>query len=173
MGADDRELPNHIDTDRLSLQLLTVEDARAMTAGERRSTWHDEYPGHDDVDAASMVGGGASSWGPRQIVTTGDGLVVGTIGFMSPPEAVAGTSEAEVGYGLVPSARHAGLATEALAGIVAAAARVSVAVRATVAADNLASRRVLEKCGFSLAGTTDDGLLLVRRAIESADRRRG
>jgi RimJ/RimL family protein N-acetyltransferase len=105
----------------------------------------------------------ASSWGPRQIVTTADGLVVGTIGFMGRPEAVAGTPEAEVGYGLVPSARRGGLATEALAAIVAAAEQVSVAVRATVAADNAASRRVLDKCGFTLAGTSDDGQLVMRR----------
>jgi ribosomal-protein-alanine N-acetyltransferase len=164
VSDDDLQLPDRIDTDRLSLQVLTVEEARAMTDGERRATWHEDYPRDDDVDAASMVGGGASSWGPRQIVTIADGLVVGTIGFMGPPEEIAGVHEAEVGYGLVPSARNGGLATEALAGIVAAAERVSVGVRATVATDNAASRRVLDKCGFTLAGTTDDGQLLMRRA---------
>jgi len=160
------ELPDRIDTDRLSLQVLTVDDARALTGGTRRASWHDEYPRDDDLDAASMVVARrtASSWGPRQIVTTADGLVVGTIGFVGRPEAVAGIPEAEVGYGLVPSARSGGLATEALAAIVAAAERVSVAVRATVAADNAASRRVLDKCGFTLAGTSDDGQLVMRRA---------
>jgi RimJ/RimL family protein N-acetyltransferase len=40
-----------------------------------------------------------------------------------------------------------------------------VRVRATVAAENAASRRVLDKCGFALAGATDDGRLLLRRAL--------
>jgi ribosomal-protein-alanine N-acetyltransferase len=161
------ELPDRIDTERVSLQLLIVEEAHAMTGGLRLASWHDEYPRDDDIDAASLVvaEGAASSWGLRQIVTIADGLVVGTIGFMGPPVAVAGVREAEVGFGLVPSARNLGLATEALAGMLAAAEGMCVRVRAIVAAENAASRRVLDKCGFALAGATDDGRLLLRRAL--------
>ena len=160
-----RVLPDAIETERLSLHVLTVDEAQAIVSGRPRlPSWHDEFPGDDDVDAASMVvdAGSASGWGPRQIVTVGGGLVVGTIGFIGPPEIVAGVSEVEVGYGLVPSARNAGLATEALIAMLGAARRLSVRVRATVGPDNTASRRVLDKCGFTLAGITDDGQLVVR-----------
>ncbi len=157
------ELPVTIETDRMRLTVLGVDEAQAITHGLRLPRWHSEFPRDDDVDAASaVVANGTSSWGPRQIVTIADGLVVGTIGFMGPPVVVAGVVEAEVGYGLVPSARNAGLATEALAQMLAAAERVSVQVRARVAANNAASRRVLDKCGFALAGPTDDGQLLMR-----------
>jgi len=168
MSDDDLDLPDPIDTPRLTLQVLTIEAAQALTVvGLRLANWHPEYPRDDDVDAASLVvtAGVASSWGPRQIVTTADGLVVGTIGFLGPPSAVAGVPEAELGYGLVPAARKRGLATEAVAGIVAAAECVSVAVRATVAPENGASRRVLDRCGFRLVSRTDDGQLLVRRRV--------
>ena len=44
-----------------------------------------------------------------------DAKIIGTIGFKGPPARVEDRIEVEVGYGLVPSARGAGLATEALA----------------------------------------------------------
>jgi RimJ/RimL family protein N-acetyltransferase len=148
--------------------VLTIDEAQAMMTGRRSATWHPEYPRDDDVDAASMAVADAvaATWGPRQVTTIADGLVVGTIGFMGPPTAVAGVLEAEVGYGLVPSARNRGLATEALTGIVAAAEQVAVDVRATVAADNAASLRVLAHCGFTLAGSDDDGQLRLRRRVD-------
>ena len=95
-----------------------------------------------------------------------DGQLIGTIGFMGPPRPVGDRLEAEVGYGLVPLARGVGLATEALAGIVGATDRVAVQVRATVAVDNVASIRVLDKCGFVHIGTASDGQLLLRRATQ-------
>jgi ribosomal-protein-alanine N-acetyltransferase len=158
------ELPDVIETPRLRLRLLTIEEAQAMTTGVRLVSWHETFPRGDDVDAASLVvDGAASSWGPRLIVTVADGLVVGTIGFLGAPVDVAGVAEAEVGYGLVPSSRNLGLATEALAGMLAFVERLSVRVQATCAPDNLASRRVLQKCGFVLLGTASDGQLVLRR----------
>jgi len=157
-----------IETARLRLRLLTIEEAHAMTTGVRLATWHEEFPRDDDVDAASLVVDGAvSSWGPRLIVTVADGLVVGTIGFFGAPVDVAGVAEVEVGYGLVPSSRNLGLATEALAGMLASVERMAVRVQATCAADNLASRRVLDKCGFVLVGTASDGQLVLRRALQA------
>jgi uncharacterized protein with NRDE domain/RimJ/RimL family protein N-acetyltransferase len=158
-------LPTTIDTERTRLVVLSVDEARAITAGVRRPDWHAEFPRQDDVDVAAAIiaDDAASGWGPRRIVTTADGLVVGTIGFMGPPVAGPDGVEVEVGYGLVPAARNAGLATEALTAVVAVAERASVRVVAEVAADNGPSRRVLERCGFDLAGTNGDGLLRMRR----------
>ena len=136
--------------------------------GARQPEWHDEYPSGDDVDAASMVSrdpvGAESGWSCRQIERVVDGQVIGTIGFMGPPQPVGDRLEAEVGYGLVSSARGIGLATEALGGIVGATDRVAVQVRAAVAVDNVASLRVLERCGFVNIGTAPNGRLLLRRA---------
>jgi len=167
--VDVLELPETIETARLNLRTLTIAEAQAITSGRRLAGWHDEFPRDDDVDAASLVvaKGLASSWGPRQIMTIAGGVVVGGIGFLGAPVVIDGVPEAEVGYGLVPSARNAGLASEALESIVSAAERISVRVRATVAADNAASRRVLDKCGFTLVSATDNGLLLLRTASPS------
>jgi ribosomal-protein-alanine N-acetyltransferase len=161
-------LPSLIQTARLHLVVLTVQAAEAVVHGARQPEWHEEYPGGDDVDAASMVGrdrvGAETGWSCRQIERVVDGQVIGTIGFMGPPRHVEDGLEAEVGYGLVPSARGAGLATEALTGMVGAADPVAVQLRATVAVDNVASLRVLDKCGFVVVGTAGNGRLLLRRA---------
>ena len=160
--SDDRSaLPDSISTERLRLRVLTTDDVAALAGGRRRPGWHDEFPRDDDVDAASFAG--ADGWGPRLVVSVADELVIGSIGFTGPPVTVAGIPETEIGYGLVPAVRRAGLATEAVAAMVAAADGLSVRVRATVEVDNVASRRVLERCGFALAGRTADGLVLMRR----------
>ncbi|GAA2140583.1 hypothetical protein GCM10009844_10320 [Nocardioides koreensis] len=167
-------LPPEVTTLRLRLPLVTTAERDDMLAGRRRPEWHADYPREDDRDAVTMLrdgagdgaGDGTDPWGPRHIVRAVDGLVVGSIGFFGPPEAVDGTPETEVGYGLVADARGHGAATEALRGLLAVTDRGGVRVRASVLPDNTASIRVLAKCGFTeLRGANEDGELVMARPV--------
>ena len=107
-------LPPSVATQRLTLDLMTVADAAAMTSGRRYPRWHPDYPRKDDRDAASMVRGD-DDWGPRHITRTFDGVVFGSIGFFGPPSPSADDiAETEIGFGLVPEARGRGVATARL-----------------------------------------------------------
>jgi [ribosomal protein S5]-alanine N-acetyltransferase len=163
-----------VTTARLRLELITVDEAARMLAGARAASWHPDYPRRDDLDAISMIpaastetSAGDLTWSPRHVVRAFDGLVVGSIGFYGPPEPAAdGVMEAEVGYGLVEDARGRGVATEAVAGLLAQTDRVGVRVRASVQPDNSASVRVLATCGFTqLRGSDEDGNLVMVRPL--------
>jgi [ribosomal protein S5]-alanine N-acetyltransferase len=158
-------LPGEISSDRLVLRLMTTDEAADMVAGRRRADWHPDYPREDDCDAASMVRAD-DTWGPRHVVRSFDGLVVGSIGFFGPPDEVDDTPETEVGYGLVEDARGHGAATEALRALLVEAERLGVRVRASVSPDNAPSIRVLAKCGFTeLRGANEDGELVMARPL--------
>jgi len=159
------ELPDPISTHRLHLRLITPGQARAALDGGRDPSWHPDFPRKDDLDAMSMVRG--HSWDVRLMVRGWDGLVCGTIGFFGPPETLDdGSLETEVGYGLVEEARGHGLATEALAALLAATDAVGVRIRARVEPDNAASIRVLAKCGFTeLRAPSEDGELVFARPL--------
>jgi ribosomal-protein-alanine N-acetyltransferase len=160
------DLPEVVSTQRLRLPVIGPEEARAMLAGHRDPSWAPGYPQRDDLDAVSMVKD-ASSWAPRHVVRSFDGLVVGSIGFFGPPSPASdGVPEVEVGYGLVPEARGHGAATEALQGLLVEVDALGVRVRASVQPDNTASVRVLAKCGFTtLRGSDADGNLVMARAL--------
>jgi RimJ/RimL family protein N-acetyltransferase len=66
-----------------------------------------------------------------------------------------GSDRLTLGFALAPSAWGKGFATEAAAAMVDAGFALTPAVEifASVRVENPASRRVLEKCGFTLAGT--------------------
>jgi [ribosomal protein S5]-alanine N-acetyltransferase len=164
-------------TARLRLELITPDEAKQMLAGRRRSTWHRDYPRRDDLDGISMINASAPdlSWSPRHIVRAFDGLVVGSIGFFGPPgPASDGTPEVEIGYGLVEDARGHGVATEAVAGLLAHTDRLGVRVRASVEPDNTASVRVLAKCGFThLRGADEEGNLVMARPVPASTTDRG
>jgi ribosomal-protein-alanine N-acetyltransferase len=92
---------------------------------------------------AALAGDAAGQW----LVALRSGLVVGECGL----RAWAAPDEPEVGYGLAPSARGRGLATEAVGRLVEhLVARPGVrAVVARAASDNAASRRLLRRLGFT------------------------
>ncbi|NYF56066.1 GNAT family N-acetyltransferase [Micromonospora purpureochromogenes] len=146
-----------IETERLRLAPLDVAAARAVAACDRDGrAWHAEFPREDDRDAAAMVLPQTDlTFGCRLIVERTSGLAVGTIGFFGPPDD---TGTLIVGYGLVPSARGRGLATEALSALVAYGfAQPSVrTITADPLHDNVASHRVLEKAGFLRTHSTED-----------------
>ena len=159
-----------ITTPRLRIELITPDEAVRMLAGQRKPSWHPDYPRRDDLDAISMIKAGAPDpgWGPRHVVRAFDGLVVGSIGFFGPPApADDGVSEAEIGYGLVADARGRGVATEAVAGVLAHTDAIGVRVRASVEPGNTPSVRVLAKCGFTqLRGADEDGNLVMARPLQ-------
>ena len=89
------------------------------------------------------------------VVERSGGGVVGSCGFMGPPDA---DGMVELAYGIDPSRRGRGYATEAAAALTEFAladARVR-RVRAHTKADNGASARVLAKCGFARLGEVID-----------------
>jgi RimJ/RimL family protein N-acetyltransferase len=165
-------LPETVGTERLALRLVTREDAEGMLAGRRRVSWHPDYPRPDDQDAAALVRTGTpdDSWGLRHIVRSGDGMVVGSIGFFGAPVAsVDEVTEAEVGFGLVADARGHGAVSEALTALLAHTDRAGVRVRASVAPENRAALRVLARCGFTqLRGSNDEGDLVMVRPLPPA-----
>ena len=142
-----------------------------MLHGRRKPSWHPDYPRQDDLAAVSLIDATLDdlSWSPRHVVRAFDGLVVGSIGFFAPPGASPdGVPEAEIGYGLVDDARGRGVATEAVAGLLAHTDRLGVRVRASVEPDNTASVRVLAKCGFTdLRGADEEGNLVMARPVSA------
>jgi [ribosomal protein S5]-alanine N-acetyltransferase len=151
------------------LRLVTPEDAQGMLSGRRRVSWHPDYPRRADQDAAAMVKADDphAGWGQRHIVRSGDGLVVGSIGFFGAPAASDDeVTEAEVGFGLVEEARGHGAVSEALTALLVHTDRAGVRVRASVHPENRASLRVLARCGFTqLRGSNDDGELIMVRPL--------
>lgn len=133
------------------LDVISPELARRIVARDEQpgDDWHPEYPFADELDPLRSLGAASS---PDPVFTMylirrrSDGSAVGGIGFFGPPDD---TGTVEFGYGLVPSARGAGLATEAveLALQHAAESGARAAVADTDVA-NVASQRVLEKNGF-------------------------
>jgi ribosomal-protein-alanine N-acetyltransferase len=146
-----------IETARLRLPHLDAPYAQAVVAQDRSGrSWHPEFPTEDDRDAAAMAARAPDlTFGSRVVVEKASGLAVGTIGCYGPPDE---TGTLMIGYGLVPSARGQGYATEALRALVAYwLGQPSVrAIKADTMKDNVASHRVLEKAGFAYTHSTED-----------------
>jgi RimJ/RimL family protein N-acetyltransferase len=157
-------LPETVLSDRLTLRLISPEDAEGMLVGRRRVSWHPDYPRRDDVDATALFRDG-DTWGPRHVVHQAQ--AVGSIGFFGPPsDAQDGVPEAEVGYGLVEQARGMGLATAALGLLCTVVDPLGVRLRASVDPGNAASLRVVAKCGFTqVRGSNEDGELVLVRPV--------
>lgn len=159
----------------IPVQLLpiTIAAARAVLAGRHLPhgdvRWHEEYPLTETYDALGMTArthealgslGGSGSvgdtvprWWMSQIVV--DGIVVGDIGFHSPPAdgRVGGATVVEIGYDVVPALRGQGIATAACGLILDQAWRDGATeVVAETDLDHAASQRVLTKAGFRATG---------------------
>jgi len=120
-------------------------------SGERRPGWVSDYPTEGDLVIASLIANnsilGADVFVPYKITLCASGQVVGGCGFLGPPDA---TGAVEIGYGLAPSQRGKGVATEAVNGLVDEAwkdGRVKV-VFALTDQDNEPSQGVLRRAGF-------------------------
>jgi GNAT superfamily N-acetyltransferase len=145
----------------LQLNLATRASAKRVSRGRRDPgedlPWADGYPMEGDQRACvaylrqlPVLGGGGRShpFGYYQIVL--DGVVAGGIGFHAPPR----DGVVEVGYGVVPSVRRQGVATEALRRILAIASDLGTVRRVCgrTTPDNIASQRVMINCGLRMVG---------------------
>ena len=107
------------------------------------------------------------------LVEGATGVVVGSAGFKGPPDA---DGIVEVAYGVAPAYQGRGYAQEAARALTAFALGVDEVrcVRAHTRSDNVASARVLIKCGFTSVGEVldpEDGLVLrweLRAGVNSA-----
>jgi len=140
-------------TERLLLRAWTATEAGTVTEGGRLGDWAEDFPEEGDRVMAPLITAKPDWLGPfghRLVVERESGLVVGSLGLFWPPT----DGEVDLGYGIVPSRRGRGYATEAaraLAEHAYTAAEVKL-VFANVEPANPASVRVLEKAGFDRAG---------------------
>jgi RimJ/RimL family protein N-acetyltransferase len=141
-----------ITTSRISLEPISPSLARRIVDRDERPEdhWHPEYPLADEL---VPLRGLAASKEPDPAFTLYllrrllDGLAVGGLGFFGPPGE---DGRVEFGYGLIPSARGEGLATEAVRAALDFAARRGARIAAAdTETDNAASQRVLIKAGLS------------------------
>ena len=140
-------------TARLVLHPLGLDEARRVLARSPgpHDLWAADYPFGDELDVlptfvdAFVEHGDPAPFGLYAIARRSDGLHIGGIGFFGPPD----DGVAELGFGLVESARGHGFAAEALA----ASIRIALANGATsVVADaelgNLASHATMLRAGM-------------------------
>jgi RimJ/RimL family protein N-acetyltransferase len=104
------------------------------------------WPHEDTPHALAFLDHGGWTW-----LIARDGVVIGEAGTKAPPDD---TGAVEIGYGLAAASRGRGGGTRAVRALIAELWRqpgVRV-VRAEVAVDNVASRRLLERLGFTWTG---------------------
>lgn len=142
------------------LRLMTTAERQAMHAAgpdgrtdpaARLADWAEGFPRQDDLDGASLDDPDRQpdrAWGNRLIVRRSDDQVVGTLGFVGPPDPADPARTVEIGYGLVESARGQGLITDALRLAVPAAEASGATVTAHAAYDNEPSRKALLRAGL-------------------------
>jgi hypothetical protein len=149
----------------VSLHITTRAAARRVARARRDAAtdleWAPGYPLEGDRRACEaylgqlpVLGGGSRSspFGYYQIVL--EGQVVGGIGFHGPPR----NEVVEVGYGVVPSVRRRGVATEALRAILDLAAGFD-GVRTVVgrtSPDNVGSQKVMLGAGMAQVRTDSE-----------------
>ena len=147
-------------SERLDLIALAPQVAIALVEGVRLDGWAADFPQDGDMVIARLLNdhpptsADQVSFGPRHLILRETGLVVGTAGFFGPPDEHGAVG---LGYGVVPSVRDQGLATEALRALLDFAAsdpRVAL-VKADASLENTASRRVLDNGGMAQVSTDD------------------
>ncbi|WP_424215152.1 GNAT family N-acetyltransferase [Streptomyces sp. BI20] len=137
--------------------------------------WAEEGPGEGTRRAAGMLVAAAEKelwqpgWGLYVVVRAEDRTAVGGVGFHGSPDP---EGVVEIGYDLLPTARGAGLATDAVRALTAwTLARPGLrAVTARVDADNAPSRAVLLRADYARdeSGDAPDGTLGFRRTADTA-----
>ncbi|MFF4078775.1 GNAT family N-acetyltransferase [Streptomyces sp. NPDC001777] len=145
-------------TARLVLHPMTVGEAERLVAGEPDgdARWAPGYPADGDVFAARrFLGACADTGDPRpfgnyEIRRREDGRIIGGMGFHGPMDE---SGSVTIGYGLVPSARGKGYASEALRELLLFARAHGVTrVKGDADHDNVASHRVMTAAGMRPAG---------------------
>ncbi|MFT8396406.1 GNAT family N-acetyltransferase [Propionibacterium sp.] len=149
---------------RLVLRGVDPAEAELLAGGVCPLPCAPDYPHVDTGDAARLlrhsleVDNWIPGFGMYLIVRRDDGLVIGDIGFHTPPDE---RGAAEVAYGLAVSGRGQGYATEALAVLTEwAHGHGCATVLAEVDPGNTASLAVLEHCGYRQVRSTGPTLRL-------------
>ena len=165
-----------IETERLRLVVLLLEEVEALIAGDAERAgqlagvefpagWPEEREAreglpwhlrHLHADAEQVP------WRIRVIVERCSGTVVGSINLKGPPSA---DGDVEIGWGIEERYRRRGYALEAAAAVVAwVSAQPGVkSLSATVPDDNAASLRLAAKLGMTRTSETRRGLPVWRR----------
>ena len=137
-----------IKTRRLVIRPMTVDEIHAHI--ELYRTTDPELSAAYSEMLAGSERAGQYLWCAPWLVSLSDGSEVGDLCFkgFEPPNAV------EIGYGILPQFQGRGYATEAVAAMCRWAFEQDsvTAVEAEVESGNLASLRVIEKCGFVPTG---------------------
>lgn len=153
------------------LVLESISPALAQRIADREELpgddWHAEYPFADELSPLRSL---AKSKDPDPNFTmylirrSSDGQAVGGIGFTGPPDA---RGRVQFGFGLVPSARGFGLATDAVVLVINHASQHgAMLAAANTNLDNVASQRVLTKNGF-IEVARDDSLVHFERDLSA------
>jgi len=151
------EQPLRARSTRLTLEPLSLPAARALLGGDSAALaglglrCAAGFPTPDTLDGLRLVTdhGRRAPEAAWLVVLHDTGEIVGDCGQKGGPDA---SGDVEIGYGLAASVHGRGLGSElvaALAGLVGAQPGVR-RVTAEVLADNLPSRRALERAGFSV-----------------------
>jgi len=144
-----------IESTRLLLEPLTLEQGNAFSRGDRDAqSWAPDFPTDGDLRQAHILANNperavssVNVWGSYTLIEKLTGLCIGGIGFKGLPDSAGAV---EIGYGICTSRQRQGFITEAAARL-CELARVegALTVIAETDAANIASQRVLEKCGFA------------------------
>ncbi|MDX3616737.1 GNAT family N-acetyltransferase [Streptomyces europaeiscabiei] len=145
-------------TARLVLHPMTVSEAERVVTGESvgDGRWAPGYPTDGDVSAAGRFLGTCAHTGDPQpfgnyeIRRRDDGRSIGGLGFHGPADE---NGVVTIGYGLIPSERGKGYASEALRGLLMFARAHGVTrVKGDADQDNVASQHVMMAAGMQPAG---------------------
>ena len=147
-----------IDAGSVILQPVTRSLAQAVLDGEPITRRFEDGALHDRIThvmgiAIRDIDSGAAAALPTVwlVVRPTDGQIVGDLGTHGPPDAAGSV---EIGYSLAPGVRGRGIGTAAVAALVGRLSAVPEIreLTAITGAQNTASRRLLERQGFRLAG---------------------
>jgi RimJ/RimL family protein N-acetyltransferase len=143
-------------TARLVLHPMSVIEAERVVAAEPNdgARWAPGYPPEGDVAAAREFlsicanTGDPQPFGAYQILRREDGHAIGGLGFRG---AADENGSVTIGYGLIPSARGKGYASEALRGLLLFARAHGIAcVEGDTTHDNTSSQHVMTAVGMRL-----------------------
>lgn len=136
-----------IETKRLVIYPASREQMEALIASETNDELRKAY---QEMLAGCLKAPDRWEWHAMWMIELKDGTHIGELCF----KGLEADGTAEIGYGIAEEYRGRGYATEAVKAVSARAFEYPAvtAVTAETAADNTASQRVLEKCGFAASG---------------------
>lgn len=139
-----------LQTRRLTLVPLSVEEAHAILDGRRAEHYADGYPSDGTLVAAAIVvktGGELTPWGMYQARVRATGRVVAGLGFIDPPDA---DGEVHIGFSETEEARADGYTAEAVEALIGFAREQGMTVVAETADPRAAA--VFTEAGLEAAG---------------------